>query len=502
MIKKWGLLTLLFCAHLVLKAQYISEVLEYIPAPGQFVNVSPWGFPSSAPSIIGGVTGTMTLGSFGGYVIFKFSNPVENDPQNPFGVDFTVFGNPLPGWVEPAVIYIMKDENTNDLPDDTWYELAGSDYFFSSSIHHFEVTYRNPKNDSTHVSWVDNLGDSGYVLKTSFHGKKIDYPISDSFPTVTQDEYTLSGSKIAANIVNDNGFYTSNFRSFGYADNQARGVAPYTVPDNPYTPEVENSGGDAFDISWAVDDSGQYVDLNQIDFIKVQNAVLANAGWLGEVSTEITGAVDVEPNNTITGIDELIVLKELPDTIATGTFQVEAFVFHQGRWQKDDSIIWATSIPGVAVDEKNVLKASKASGELTLTASLADNPDVTASVSTILHVGDSLLIPTDSIPQNDTIDSDTTLTNDSTADTTTSLFNVSSKEVLFELFPNPTSDFIFIKNADNAAIDIYDISGRMHWQIDDYTSNKRIDLMEIPNGWYVIEIRQNEKRQVSKFLKQ
>ena len=74
-----------------------------------------------------------------------------------------------------------------------------------------------------------------------------------------------------------------------------RGSAPYTLPDNPYTAEVENSGGDAFDISWAVDEEGDYVELERIHFIKVQSGILHQGGFLGEVSTEITGAVDVAP---------------------------------------------------------------------------------------------------------------------------------------------------------------------------------------------------------------
>ena len=69
-------------------AQYISEVMEYRPAPGQFINTSPWGFPAAASSIVGDVNGSMCLGSFGGYVIFRFDEPVENHPDNPYGVDF------------------------------------------------------------------------------------------------------------------------------------------------------------------------------------------------------------------------------------------------------------------------------------------------------------------------------------------------------------------------------------------------------------------------------
>ena len=77
----------------VSKAQYISQVMEYRPAPGQLINEVPWGTPTAAHSIVEDITGSLSLGSFGGYVVFRFATPVENDPLNPFGVDFTIFGN-------------------------------------------------------------------------------------------------------------------------------------------------------------------------------------------------------------------------------------------------------------------------------------------------------------------------------------------------------------------------------------------------------------------------
>ena len=87
-------------------AQYIAELLEYTPAPGQLVNVSPWGTPAGASSIEGGLKGTVSLGAFGGYVVFRFEQPVENDPRNPYGIDFTIFGNPMPDWSEPDLSLI------------------------------------------------------------------------------------------------------------------------------------------------------------------------------------------------------------------------------------------------------------------------------------------------------------------------------------------------------------------------------------------------------------
>ena len=48
-----------------------------------------------------------------------------------------------------------------------------------------------------------------------------------------------------------------------------------------------------FDISNAVDKTGNKVNLQGITFIKVQSGIFQVAGWLNEISTEISGAVDL-----------------------------------------------------------------------------------------------------------------------------------------------------------------------------------------------------------------
>jgi hypothetical protein len=66
-----ALILLIFCDS---KSQFITELLEYSPAPGQLINAAPWGTPSGALSIVGGVNGTACLGAFGGYAIFRFEH--------------------------------------------------------------------------------------------------------------------------------------------------------------------------------------------------------------------------------------------------------------------------------------------------------------------------------------------------------------------------------------------------------------------------------------------
>lgn len=465
-------LSILLASSIMAHAQYISEVLEYKPAPGQQTNSSPWGVPQAAKSLVGTVTGSMSLGAFGGYVIFKFGKPVENNPDNPFGVDFTVFGNPLVNWSEPGVVWVMKDENGNGLPDDTWYELAGSDYYFSSTIKNYEVTYTNLKQSiAANVPWSDNRGKTGFVSANSFHTQPY-YPLADSFPSVGTENYTLKGTFIAGAVDSTaNTNIKSYKRAFGYADNLFRGSAPYTVPDNPYTLQKENSGGDALDIDWAVDANGNYINLDKIDFVKVQNGMLANGSWLGEVSTEVTGAVAVTPDKSITGVEDMIVIKDVPKQIDTSKYQLEVFVFHKGRLQPGKTINWSTNVAEAAVDANNVLTLTKTS-DVIVTATLAENANIRAIITSKVVV----------------------------KEITTAIPSQSAKPYI-RLYPNPATEYIKIGGVSEVAVSIFNISGKMIFSHEQYAEGQTINISDWAKGIYILQIKGKTSVSFLKFTK-
>lgn len=405
-------------------------------------------------------------------MIFRFENPVENHPDNPYGVDFTIFGNPLEHWSEPGIVWVMKDDNENGLPDDTWYELAGSDYHFSSSKRDYVVTYTNPMEVlASNVPWVDNLGNNGYIPANSIHNQPY-YPASDSFPSIPNNQLTLKGSTIQAVVdFSSSSGYISIRRAFGYADNQLRGSVPYTKPDNPYTKEIENSGGDAFDVDWAVDSLGGYVELDQIHFIKVQNGVSTQGGNLGELSTELTGAVDVIADESATGELEMIVIRDLPLEIASFTFQLEAFIFHGGRIQADREIIWTSNRNDAFVNENQMLSLSEP-GNLVLTASLADRPEITATVSTTIK-----------------------------PELTSPEYQTPNPSVVL-LFPNPASNFFRISGVREASVSLYDTTGKCHLIFDSYEALSEIDIADLPSGIYVVYIKSGERSDRLKFMKE
>ena len=447
-------------------AQYISEVLEYKPAPGQLINEAPWGTPSAAGSITGGINGHLSLGAWGGYVVFKFATPVENHPDNPFGVDFTVFGNPMPDWSEPGIVWVMRDDNQNGLADDTWYQLAGSDYYFSGTVHNYRVSYTNPQvGVAANVPWSDNLGNSGYIYANDVHPQPY-YPLADSFPEINQEAYSFTASRIFPAVDSTSSMVKIYQRGFGYADNEFRGEAPYDMPDNPYTQTVENSGGDAFDLNWAVDTAGNYVQLDEVDFVKVQNGMLAHGGWLGEVSTEITGAVDVAPNATITGETLALVIKDLPPVIYENTLQLEVYAFDQGRLIADYDVNWSVNLSGASVDGDNILHLTQ-SGELEVTATLAGFPNISATATAAVDLGNGF----DNLTSNELID----------------------------IYPNPFADLLNVKST-SGELRVYNGAGHVIYQ-KYIQGSERINMAAYSPGLYLVQLNTGSGIFVEKVIK-
>lgn len=282
---------------------YISKVYDFLPAVGQFTNSLPTYTTGDtkekmlakvAKALVGPKTSMVSLGGYGGYIVFGFDHTVEN--KKGF-MDFRIKGNAFKatsnpnnneaegGSSEPGIILVSYDENKNGLPDDTWYEIAGSAH--TSSIKDYEITYYKPipnKNpiagsmewelDVEYIKWTDNQGNSGYKTKNMFHNQSY-------FPEwIKEDKITFRGTKLPNNAVNEgtesDPFWVLYPFEWGYADN---------FPNN----EPQS----AIDIDWAIDKNGNKVHLKGIDFVKVYNGINQEAGWLGEVSTEITGAEDL-----------------------------------------------------------------------------------------------------------------------------------------------------------------------------------------------------------------
>ena len=250
---------------------YINRVYEFVPGMGQFVNELPkYEEGDDAESmcrkcekaIANNAGGMISLGGWGGYVTFGFDHAVENKEGRDLqilGNAFYMTGSDEYGSSEPGIVLVSQDTNGNGLPDDTWYELKGCLYDDPQTEHNHAVTYTR----------------EGDTLQNPFH-KHPYYP-----QWLTADEYTLNGALLPPQSAKINNQNVQRILDFGYVDNK------------PNT-DLE---GTSFDISWAVDASGQPVTLEKVDFIRVYCAVDEILPQTGELSTEVAGAIDlhIEP---------------------------------------------------------------------------------------------------------------------------------------------------------------------------------------------------------------
>lgn len=365
-----------------------SRLISYQPAPGQHINLEQLGTPQAALQMTENIQTLVSLGNFGGNIILGFNMPCVNDPKNPYGIDFTILGNAFSGSSEPGVVWVMKDENRNGLPDDSWFEIAGSHYFHSKTIRNYEVTYC--KTDTRDVCWNDNHGNSG-VLKANSYNTQEYYPAVEFFPGYPQDSIRFTGSLLYPEIDNSNPMEIKLLPpEFGYADNFARkqGVE-LTLPDNPYSAEVEGAGGNPIDISWAVDSLGNYVELDSIHFIKIVTGYFTDLGRLGEASTDVAWVVDVEANASVSGKENLLVIFPHPKKILAGdSLILEPCFFRKGR-KTESTFGFTSSNPQVATVNANGLVEASTIGESVIRV---DASGETQSVAFQVVVPDSIEI--------------------------------------------------------------------------------------------------------------
>lgn len=282
------------------------EVLEYHPAPGQFVNTMP-----SADETTGydevcrrceerlNDEALVHLGAFGGYITVRFDHPVQNlrgsdfriKGNSAYAISDPVYGkNTIGGSFEPGIVYVGVG---NDPATAEWYELAGSEYY-TSEIHDFTVTYYKPTAESgSHekvasvyddyirweASWTENgvrRDSTGYHNKNQFHDQTY-WPLWEK-----AESLTFRGGRLPNNGVDYSGKGTS-WVLYRYAKD-AYGYVDASLNSDDYS---------TFDIDWAVDKQGNRVQLPQIDFIRVQSAVFQHCGWIGETSTEVGEFTDL-----------------------------------------------------------------------------------------------------------------------------------------------------------------------------------------------------------------
>lgn len=183
---------------------------------------------------------------WGGSLTLAFERPILNDPRHPGGYDFSIYGNSF--YVggdlnltngEPAYVEVGLDQNGNGVPDE---------------------------------------GESFYLLRgRPDPGTPPRFPLPETLFGILDLRQTPF---------------------VGYADvTPTDGRGDPLAPNDPLTPGITpgSAGGDAFDISWAVDAEGRPVALTHADFVRITHALNARHPVLGVSSSEIDAVSLVRP---------------------------------------------------------------------------------------------------------------------------------------------------------------------------------------------------------------
>lgn len=310
-----------------------DKITDYMCVASQYTSGGNqgWGiygiFPEKLQMGTGNWYTCISLGNFGGYMTFYYDKAITDDPNNPYGIDFTVFGNSNGGasFAEPGNVLVSEDGKT-------WYTLAGSEHYDAGARWDYQVTYKNVEG-LAHYS--DNDGNSGAVSYNNAFGN-MRYPTKLCYPLYQwkdgeENEMTVSGVRLyGSKAQKGDGLELSGngaLPAFGYVDvhtnssttaGTGEDVNLLTTPvGNPYT-DSYNGYGDGMDLKWAVDAAGNPVDVSNKEFhyVKVQTASFINGGAIGEKSTEVSAVVRTTPEK------ENIGTTEAPKSIKVGDTEI------------------------------------------------------------------------------------------------------------------------------------------------------------------------------------
>lgn len=304
------------------QSQQAVRVVEFCPAPGQFVNTLPTidntmtkeqRLQACEEQLQDG--NPISLGAAGGYITLALDQPIKNGK----GSDLRIIGNAfyaqndpvygdatIGGSIEPGIVYAGVGASPETAE---WYELAGSEYY-TTQRHNFHITYYKPTAETGEhnipfstfdqyikfdAKWTEPNGaerdTTGYLMKNSFHSQTY-WPLWEG-----KEDMTFKGGLLPDNAINyggdgsdeDNPQNWISYRyaadSYGYADAALKSDETYTT----------------FDLDWAVDNEGNPVKLSHADFIRIQTGVLQQCGWTGEMSTEVSS---IENLHLIPGYDD------------------------------------------------------------------------------------------------------------------------------------------------------------------------------------------------------
>ncbi len=281
---------------------YPDKITDYLCINSQYTNGVNTGGNATTPW--NSLAGTLTsLGNFGGYITYYYDEPITDNPNNKYGIDFYVYGNSNIdnttgsgiGFFEPAQAWVSEDGKN-------WYALAGSAHYDDGVDWDYSVTYTKTPKGKT--AWTDNHGNSNDG--SSYSGQ---YPFASIYSMNNlskSDTMTLSGIALPSSngkiAVVGEAAYAYPVK-WGYADCFENGQKGLDV--NPY---LDNSDfalkSNGFDLQWAVDKNGNPVNVDGKEFHYVKLVTASNiwtATAINEKSSEISGMLKTTPQEEAVG---------------------------------------------------------------------------------------------------------------------------------------------------------------------------------------------------------
>jgi len=235
------------------------SVIDYNPAPGQFINELPQANASTTKEqIISACNNSLkngnpvSLGALGGNITLKTARPLTGK--------FQVIGNAISTSAEPGIISISSDGTK-------FYELKGEFFGSSKTV---TVTYYKPSESTpneNHIMYSVSTGESGYIpLLPAYHNHTY-FPLWVNSETLSFTCRMLPPNGHA----NASGIYVLD-PYLGYAD---------SYPNNSTNSIVDPAN--------AIDESGNPVSIKSFSYIRISTGVIQVNGEIGECSTEICG---------------------------------------------------------------------------------------------------------------------------------------------------------------------------------------------------------------------
>ncbi len=271
-------LTLLFACALAgavdgPHSPWAAEVVAYEPVG----HTAPYDSPDNAlgpplgfgPSVPNNDT-IVSLGEAGGSITLRMANPVENHPDNPMGLDFIVYsnafwvgGNPQRRWQSPGIVEIAMD------PGGPWRMIPGSRVL--------------PPSPFPRVEEPDGLNNEPPFPPELLAGAIRNPNTFDGDPATDAQQHNWGYADMSPTLQ-------------PYLDNYVRPRNPF---ETAHTPRA--GGGDAFDISWAVDSDGEPANMEAFQYIRITTLVDRDMLQLGQASTEVMAVAAVAPNVDTSG---------------------------------------------------------------------------------------------------------------------------------------------------------------------------------------------------------